>query len=444
VTLKQATDVQIRGGLVKTLLLACTALAAVFALWMNASSAISEKTRAEFDAAVVARGARLAAIADCAGCHTAAGRAPYAGGVALKTPFGTIHGTNITPDPATGIGDWTQADFMRAMRDGIARDGRHLYPAFPYDHFTHVADDDLAALYAYLMTRTPVEFQPPRNDLRFPFNIRSLLTVWNFFFLQKNAAPADGNRSAEWNRGAYLVQSLGHCGACHSPRNALGAEKRKSFLSGGEAEGWYAPPLDRHSPSPVPWTVDSLTAYLRTGVAEEHAIAGGPMQGVVNSLAQAPLEDVRAIAVYIVDAMGEHTAEREALAANARARAAMSFASPSAASAVAGEGDVQPGAAIYAATCAGCHEQGREISSGGALQLPLAVALYDADPRSLIRIILDGIAPAEGERYRWMPSFEGALTDEQMAALLGYLRTRVAAQAPWPDLQKQIAKAQQP
>ncbi|MDB5807903.1 MAG: hypothetical protein JWN94_25 [Betaproteobacteria bacterium] len=428
---------------VKILLLAAVALGTGAAALMSASSAAPESGSVDTEPATIARGTQLAALADCAGCHTLAGGAPYAGGVALKTPYGTVHGTNITPDRATGIGDWSQADFARAMREGIARDGHHLYPVFPYDHFTRVADADLHALYSFLMTREAVTSLPLANDLRFPFNIRALLAIWNLLFLDKKPVAADGARSAEWNRGAYLVQSLGHCGACHSPRNALGAEKRQYFLSGGEAEGWYAPPLDSHSPSPLPWSVDTLTAYLRTGIASEHAIAGGPMQGVVYSLAQAPLADVRAIAVYILAMMGDSTPARETLARNARERATLSFAGTTTAGAPAVDGELQLGAAIYVSTCAGCHEQGRDASSGDALQLPLAIALYDADPRSLLRIILDGITPAEGERYRWMPGFDGALTDEQIAALLRYLRTRVAAQAPWPDVPKQVARARQ-
>jgi mono/diheme cytochrome c family protein len=232
-----------------------------------------------FDSATVQRGAGLAAVGDCASCHTAAFGAPYAGGVALRTPFGTIHGTNITPDPDTGIGRWSEAAFVRAMREGVDREGKQLYPAFPYDHFTHASDDDLHALYAFVMTRDPVHAPNVANALRFPFGFRPLIAGWKLLFLKRGPEPVvDPIQSATWNRGAYLVRSLGHCGACHTPRNALGAEERSREFAGGVAEGWYAPALDEHSPSPLPWSVDELAEYLRTGIAGDHAIAGGPMQ----------------------------------------------------------------------------------------------------------------------------------------------------------------------
>src|SRR4051812_35318104 len=253
-----------------------------------------------FDAATIMRGAQLAAIGDCSGCHTAAGGMPYAGGVPVPTPFGTVYGTNITPHATTGIGGWSEAAFVRAMRDGIDRDGRYLYPAFPYTHFTLTSDEDLHALYAYVMTRTPVDAHAPPNDLRFPFSVRPLLAAWNALYLRHDGFHPEPGESAQWNRGAYLVRSLGHCGGCHSPRNAMGAERRADFLGGGEAEGWYAPPLDARSPSPIPWTVDQLATYLRAGIADQHAIAGGPMQAVVQTLSQASPDDLHAIAVYIV------------------------------------------------------------------------------------------------------------------------------------------------
>ena len=429
-------------GLVKILLLA-VALDSGFVALTIAQSVIAPVAPpgGTFDERTIVRGAQLAAIGGCAGCHTVPGRAPYAGGVPLKTPFGTLYGTNITPDSATGIGQWSEADFIRAMREGIARDGSHLYPAFPYAHFTRTSGEDLHALYAYLMTRAPVDAQPPANDLRFPFNLRGLIRVWNRLYLDKTPSGADNSRDAEWNRGAYLVNSLGHCSACHSPRNFLGAENRQAYLGGGEAEGWYAPPLNERSPSPLPWTVDTLTQYLSTGMADGHAIAGGPMQDVVFNLAQAPAADVRAIAVYVLSTLGDVTPARETLAKSARERAANGFAAVNAATGENSDSDLQLGAAVYAGACASCHDQGRGVSSADALQLPLAIALYDADPRSLIRIILDGITPPEGETSRWMPGFEGALTDEQVSALASYLRVRAAGQPPWPDIASKVSKA---
>jgi mono/diheme cytochrome c family protein len=393
-----------------------------------------------FDAATIDRGARLAAVGGCSGCHTVAGGMPYAGGVPLETPFGTIYGTNITPDAATGIGRWSESDFVRAMRDGVDRDGRHLYPAFPYPHFALVSDEELHALYAYVMTRTPVDQVPPANRLTFPFNVRPLLAFWNALHLRRDGYRADAAQTAQWNRGAYLVQSLGHCGACHSPLDALGGEKRSAYLGGGSAEGWYAPPLDASNPSPVPWTVEALAAYLRRGIADQHAVAGGPMQGVVQELAQASAADVDAMAVYLVALMGNATAERAA-----RASEILASATPSpVANAMQGGSDTQQprsGASIYIGACASCHAEGRGTSSGTALQLPLAIAVHEADPSSLIRIIREGIIVPEGERGRWMPAFAGALTDEQITALVIYLRTLAPEAPPWPNVQEQVAKA---
>ncbi len=421
------------------------AVAAVVALgaslWRPAIAADAPPAAAStFDAATVAKGAQLAAVGNCSSCHTTSDGMPFAGGVPLATPFGTIHGTNITPDRETGIGDWSQQSFARAMQEGIARDGSHLYPAFPYDHFTHTGDDDLRALYAFVMTRDPVHAPNLPNDLRFPFSVRPLVAGWNLLFLHRASFQPDAAQSAEWNRGAYLVESLGHCGGCHAPRNGLGAEKKNAGLSGGEAEGWYVPALDHASPSPLPWSVDSLTMYLRTGITADHAMAGGPMQEVVTSLANASAEDVRAIAVYIVASMGPTDAERTTRADGAQRRAAQASLDAVGSGATAG-GDaatMRLGATVYDGACARCHDLGRAVSSAGALQLPLAVAVYDPDPRSLIRIIRQGIVPPQSQRGRWMPAFGATLTDDQLTALLGYLRSAAADAPPWPDLAKVV------
>ncbi len=194
-----------------------------------------------FDAADIRRGAELAALGDCEVCHTERNGHPLAGGRGVETPFGTVYATNITPEPATGIGRWPLTAFSRAMRDGIDREGRHLYPVLPYPHFIHATNADIAAMYAFLMTRQPVR-QPARpNDLSFPFNVRPLLAVWNLIYLKPGEWRPNPAQSPEWNRGAYLVDAIGHCGACHTPHNVLGAEHASRTLTGGEAEGWYAP-----------------------------------------------------------------------------------------------------------------------------------------------------------------------------------------------------------
>src|SRR6202041_1104179 len=252
-----------------------------------------------YSAATIARGRQLAALGDCAVCHTAMNGAINAGGRALETPFGTIYSTNITPDPDTGIGAWSYPAFERAMRDGIHRDGRHLYPAFPYPHFAKTTDADLQALYAYLMAQSPVRAEGPATRLAFPFNLRPLMAGWNALFHQAGAFEADATQSASWNRGAYLVEGLGHCGACHSPRNAFGAEKANAYLAGGFADGWEAPPLTLLSQAPIPWSEDELFSYLRSGESRFHGVAAGPMAPVVKELASLPDHDIRAMAVYL-------------------------------------------------------------------------------------------------------------------------------------------------
>ena len=403
--------------------------------------ATSGNSRPPFDTATLDRGAQLAAVGDCSGCHTVPGGMPYAGGVPLETPFGTIYGTNITPHATAVIGRWSEPDFVRAMREGVDPGGRHLYPAFPYQHFTQAYDGDLHALYAYVMTRTPVDYVAPANKLTFPFNIRPLLAVWNGLYLHRDEVRSDPGQIAQWNRGAYLVQSLGHCGACHTPLNPLGAEKRDDYLGGGYAEGWYAPPLNAKNPSPVPWTTQTLATYLRHGIAEQHAMAGGPMQGVVQGLAQASSEDVDAMAVYLVSLMGTATPDREA-----RAKQSLALANDTrtdqATPAQPGAADTSAsGASIYVGACASCHADGRRVSSGTALQLSLAVAVHETEPTSLIRIIRDGITAPEGERSRWMPAFAGALSDEQITALVTYLRTLAREAPPWRNVSEQVAKA---
>ncbi|HEX2567853.1 MAG TPA: cytochrome c, partial [Burkholderiales bacterium] len=338
------------------------------------------------DRARVAAGARLAALGNCMGCHTAPGGKPYAGGRALKTPFGTIHGTNITPDPETGIGRWSQAAFARAMREGIDRRGRHLYPAFPYDYFTHLTDDDIAALYAFLMAREPVRQPNVANAIPIP---RFAVAVWNKRYLRPGPIEPDAAQSAEWNRGAYLVRGLAHCGACHTPRDKLGGEKKEEDFGGGEAEGWHAPALNATSPSPVPWTRDDLHTYLRTGIADSHALTAGPMVDVVHDLRGVPDEDVRAIATYIASLDRRSDEERRKAAEEAAANVSREA------------DDHQKGKAIYAGACGQCHDRGRQ-AEGGALQLPLATGLTIPTSRNLAYIIRQGIEPQDGERGAWM------------------------------------------
>jgi mono/diheme cytochrome c family protein len=326
------------------------------------------------------------------------------------------------------------------MREGIHRDGSHLYPAFPYDHYTLMSDEDLQALYAFIMTRDAVAAPVPANALRFPFNIRPLIAAWKALYFRPSAFAPDATQSAQWNRGAYLVQGPAHCGSCHTPRNLLGAEKKDKQLAGGEAEGWHAPALNAASPSPVPWTADALYRYLRSGYVDQHAVPAGPMTEVVRNLSTAPEEDVRAMSVYLASLAAEDTAERRERTKEVLARTA----NDAAAQSVPAAGDEPPakgGRAIYAAACASCHDSGRlTTSSGTALQLSLGSALYFPTARNLVHIILDGIIPPEGESGPWMPGYAGALTDDQVVALVRFLRSDVAKAPPWRDVEGDVQK----
>ncbi|MBS0343969.1 MAG: molybdopterin-dependent oxidoreductase, partial [Proteobacteria bacterium] len=287
-----------------------------------------------YSAAAIERGRQLAALGDCAVCHTAPGGARNAGGLAMQTPFGTVYTTNLTPDAETGLGRWSFSAFQRAMREGISRDGHRLYPAFPYTAFAKTSDDDLTALYAYLMSQPAVHAPTPAPQMKFPFGLRPLMAGWNALFHDPAPHQADPSRSAEWNRGAYLVNGLGHCGACHTPRNALGAEQGGSaFLSGAMVEGWEAPALTAlASKSAVPWTAQSLYQYLRNGHSPRHGVAGGPMAHVVRELREVPDADIRAMAGYLASFQSETSEVRaDELARQAVANAQLRQPAPGAA-----------------------------------------------------------------------------------------------------------------
>ena len=403
---------------------------------------------ASFDPGIVAKGAVLAAVADCAVCHTQAGGKPYAGGFPVKTPFGIVYGTNITPDRDTGIGTWSEAAFRRALREGVGRKGTHFYPAFPYDHFTNISDGDISALYAFLMTREPVH-QPNRpTRLSFPLNWRPFAAAWNLLYLRQGPYRSDPGKSAEWNRGAYLVAGAGHCSACHTPHNALGAETKSDRFGGGEAEDWYAPALDAASPAPVPWTVDELYAYLRTGYADQHGFAAGPMQPVVLSLRKVPDADVHAIATFIASISGP----RDATARKRQTEGALAFAAQRAVTTTgiaqggttgsANTGTVS-GATLFAGACASCHHSGGGLPISRPVALGLSTPVNEPDPTNFLRIVLDGIQPPLGHRGPIMPSFSGALTDPQIDALADYVRTQYSRGGRWTNVTAALAKMRQ-
>jgi mono/diheme cytochrome c family protein len=419
------------GSAVGALLLA-GAVGAFAVAWRPEISAIDPPAPQSFGEALVKRGRALAAIGNCSSCHTPRGGKSFAGGVPVPTPFGTIYSSNITPDAETGIGRWPEAAFRRAMGSGVDRDGKHLYPTFPYDHFTNVSDEDDRALYAFLMTRQPVAAAARANQLSFPLDQRVVIAGWKLLFLRRGNWQPDSTKSAEWNRGAYLVEGLAHCGACHTPRNALGAERASAAFAGGDVDNWHAYAINAQSPAPVPWTADALFAYLREGWHPDHGVARGPMAEVVSNLSGVADSDIRAIAVYMASVFGAPTPERksrgEQVLAQVKSPAPQAVKTDAA------------GAAIYAAACATCHQSERPLPYGG-VNLALSTALSGPDPRNAANIVLSGVRPVEGERSPIMPGFADSMTDGQIAALLNYLRSRFGNQPPWTGVEKTVADA---
>lgn len=405
--------------------------------WRPAIAPVSF-TAPAYSSETIERGRVLAAAGDCIVCHTVPGGTPYAGGLAMQTPFGAIHTTNLTPDAETGLGAWSFSAFQRAMREGISRDGRHLYPAFPYTAFAKTSDDDLQALYAYFMSLPPVHAPTPANDLRFPFNQRPLMAGWNALFHDPAPYQSVPTQSVEWNRGAYLVNGLGHCAACHSSRNALGAEKTgASFLAGAMIDGWEAPALTALSKSPVPWDAEGLYAYLRHGHSPRHGVAGGPMAEVVREMQALPDSDVRAMATYLASFNPEPKPELST--AEARQQQAWTVVQ----SAAANQGQLLgPAQRLFDSACAACHHDGEGPTLLG-VNTPLALnsQLSSARPDNLIRTILDGVREPATRDIGYMPAFRDALSDAQIAELAGYMRARFAPQAtPWADLPGQVAR----
>jgi len=441
--------------------------------WEPALAPVQTPDPASFDAGLKQRGTDLARLGNCNVCHVGVGDArqdgkAFAGGRALPTPFGTIYATNITPDPDTGIGSWSEGTFARAMHEGVDQQGRHLYPAFPYDHFTKLSDDDVKALYAFLMTREPVAAKTPANELPFPLNIRLAIAGWKLVFFHKGRFQPDANHDEAWNRGAYLADAVAHCGACHTPRNSLGARQQHRTFAGGSSEGWDAPALNAESPTPVPWNADSIFAYLRNGSVPLHGAAAGPMIPVVRNLAQVPEEDTRAIATYVASIAGTPTPERQRRAdeliakLNQRDREAVGHGAPPGAGAAPGREAAersgagrdtaaretvglsgtsqQPASPIFAGACAQCHSETRPHGAAGAINLSLSTAVNLPDPRNAIRIVRDGLHPPAGERGALMPGFADVFSDAQIAELLAYVRARFSSAPAWSDLDGRVRR----
>ncbi|WP_336727084.1 c-type cytochrome [Achromobacter ruhlandii] len=431
-----------------------------------------------YSAQAIERGRLVAAAGDCVACHTAPGGARNAGGLALETPFGVIYSTNITPDAQTGIGRWSYAAFERAMRQGIHQDGRQLYPAFPYTAYAKLSDADLQALYGYLMSQPAVAATPPRTELGFPFNLRPLLAGWNLLFHDPKPFTPDPSQDAEWNRGAYLVEGVGHCAACHSPRNALGAEKGGlAYLAGGQAEGWNAPALNQLATGERAWSGEELFQYLRTGYSPRHGVAAGPMAPVIHGLAELPASDLKAIVTYLLAVPGRTPSAARATATATATTTATSTAMSTATASAATSASVVAAPAVTSATaaatinavpapaavsaaitlrrasgeriyqnaCAVCHEAGSGPTLFGVKPLlGQNTNLHAASPDNLIQVILHGIQAPADDALGYMPAFGNSLDDRQIGDLIDYLRARFAPEEEaWPVDTTTIGKLRQ-
>ena len=385
-----------------TLALAAGALAAAADITPQDSGAPTVAA-ATPNADLVPRGRYLAVVGDCAGCHTRPGGAPYAGGLGLGSSFGTIYTANITSDPKAGIGSWTADQFWRAMHEGRRNDGAHLYPAFPYVYFTHVSREDSDALRAYLLSVPASDYTPPQNKLLFPVNIRGTMTIWDALFFKAEPFKPHPEQSAEWNRGAYIVTGLGHCGACHTPKNLLQADSRSKPLQGGKIEDWFAPDLTSSSRGLGNWSQDDIVEFLATG-RNAHSNGGASMTSVlIHSTSQMSDEDRRDIAIYLKSLPASDTAA---------ARGA--------------PGDLMAeGGAIYRDQCSVCH------GADGAGEPRLFPALRNnanvqqRDPTTMVRYILTGSqSAATGQRPTpfAMPAFAWKLDDHEIAAVATYVR----------------------
>jgi mono/diheme cytochrome c family protein len=409
-------------GIGAVLVVALQALA-----WQPALPPIAPPPPSSFAPDLVSRGEMLAGAGNCAACHTTAGGQVDAGGRAFPTRIGTFYSSNITPDPETGIGNWSAAAFRRALREGVARDGRLLFPVFPYDHFTKLTDADITALYAYVMTRPAVKAANRSNGVPFPLDARSLQAIWKAIYFKPGPYQPDPRRDAQWNRGAYLAEGLAACGVCHTARNALGAERVGHPYGGALFDTWYATPLDV-SPSPASWSEADLFTYLRTGESAPHGVALGPMRTVIKDLAGLPDSDLRAIAAYFVSLNRPSGADL---------RPSLEKATVPLPAATANE---PQGLAVYRRYCADCHEAGSTAAGAARSPLPLnGSAWLEQQPENFVRTILDGIDDRDGLPGA-MPGFRGKLSDVDITALTEYIRTLRTNALGWPGLLEDVAR----
>jgi mono/diheme cytochrome c family protein len=417
-----------RAGLIVLAVAALLFVGAVaFFAWPARLEAVRPSASLPTGAALVERGRYLATASDCVACHSVPGGQPYAGGLAFKLPFGTIYSSNITPDRKVGIGSWSDAEFVRAMRHGVRNDGQELYPAFPYTAYTNMSTDDVLAIRAYLNTLRPVGQAVAVNQLSFPFNQRYLMRGWKLLFMPKHALQADPGQSAEWNRGRYLVEGPGHCAECHTPRNLLFGLKSGEKFAGATTQGWKAYNLTSDAKAGMGnWSAEEIAQYLGTGHAPGRGAAAGSMAEAVSlSLSRLTPADLHAMAVYLKTVPPRPGRAEAAVNPRPAAMAASTLYTPAPNE---GRGDAA-GLRLFEGACASCHGW-----NGEGLQSPYgalrgAQTVNDPEATNLVQVILRGSAITTPNAHASMPSFGRAYSDAEVAAVANYVLTHFGGKA---------------
>ena len=375
------------------------------ALFVSLTGAAFAQDTQSFDR--IERGRYLAVLSDCSACHTAPGGASFAGGLALQTPFGKLVAPNITPDPDTGIGNMTNDEFLAVLHEGRGHNGKRLYPAMPYPAYTRMTDDDVLAIRAYLATVAPVNNLVVANQLPFPLNIRLAMVFWNALNFTPGRYQPNLQKSAAWNRGAYIVESAAHCGTCHTPKTLLGGDKNNVALSGATLQGWFAPDVTNDPHKGIGgWSKDDLVQYLKTGT-NKWTLASGPMaEAVSHSTSRMADDDIQAVATYLKDSGEGGSGVKPA---------------PVAAS----DNAMRAGAAIYKDSCAACHRDSGEGEINLFPRLAGSALVQSDDPTTLARVVLHGtraVSTSSAPTAPAMPAFDWRLGDAQVAAVLTYVR----------------------
>jgi mono/diheme cytochrome c family protein len=370
-------------------------------------------------ASQIQRGEYLARAADCVACHTVAGGQPFAGGLPFKLPFGTLYSSNITPDKNTGIGNWSDDDFVRALHDGVRHDGQRLYPAFPYTSYSLLSRDDVLAIKAYLFSLPAVEQAAKEPELSFPFNQRWAMGFWNAAFFRSGRYTPAPEKSAEWNRGAYMAIALAHCAECHTPRNIGFALDHRNELAGAVVNGWQAPNITSDPVHGIgKWTDADLYQYLRFGHASGHGPASGPMgEAVENSLQYLDPQDTQALITYLRSIAPRAGDKPVTVNARPDSVATSTAYTPSAST----PAELRNGLRLFESSCASCHQW-----NGQGPQTPYAALLgarsvNDPSGRNVTQIILHGGKIRVGTQDAFMPAFGAALTDAEIAQLSNYV-----------------------